>query len=469
MPRSHRVPDELRALGVPRIDQYFGLLAIEERYCRSAFEQVRSMDLVLHVQEQKRLRSSAMRSDSISDRASYPVSSGGVAIVEMTGPLMKQVSSFSGGTSSVFAKKQIRSAARDQEVGGILLKFDSPGGTTSGTMDCFDEIQAVAAKKPVWAYCEDMCASAAYFMACGADKIFSNATALVGSIGTYMVVYDQSAAATMQGLKVHVLSTGKYKGAGVAGTEITPEQLADFQRIVDETNSLFLAAVQKGRGMDAKTVADIADGRCHLAEAAADLGLIDGIQSFDETLSGLEMLAGKPSGRSVARSTTRSQSMAKENATQESATADVVIAGVTGPATYNQIVAECVGADPAFICKQLEAGATIAQATKAWMIEQNARVAAAKSETEAARAKANKPGSDPLPAGNPEAADAAGNAVAEFDAKIDAALPRFNGNRRRALSFVAKANPALHKAYVESFNVANGRKLHKITGNPFAA
>jgi signal peptide peptidase SppA len=477
MAKRNRVPDELRALGVPRIDQYFGLLAVEERFCRSLVDQVRSMDLVLHVREQKRLRSTGIHMATARDKASYPVTKAGVSIIELTGPLMKQVSSLSNGTSTTFARRQIRSAAADDEVGGLLLKFDSPGGTSSGTMDLFDDIVAAAKAKPVWAYCEDLCASAAYFAACGADQIFCNATALIGSIGTYMVLYDQSAAATMQGLKVHVLATGKYKGAGVPGSEITPEQLADFQRIVDETNALFLGAVSQGRGMDSQAVAEIADGRVHLAEAAVDLGLCDGVQSFDDTLSGLEELADNPSARSGTRANTRSFSMAKDkdkdnaNHAAESSAAETLIVGVTGPATYQQIVAECVGADPPFICKQLEGGATIAQAQKAWMIEQNARVAKANAEAEALRAKGHKPGLDPITGGNDGSTANGtafnGDAHAEFESKFDEELAKTKGNRLQAIRNVARKYPALHKAHVLGANVAVGRRLEKVTGNPF--
>jgi protease-4 len=128
-----------------------------------------------------------------------------VAVISLTGKLMKQQASMGGGTSTVQARRDIRAAASDPDIGAILLRIDSPGGTAAGTKELADEITAAKTKKPVWAYVEDMAASAAYWAASQASRIIANETALVGSIGTYGVVQDTSGMAAMEGVKVHVI------------------------------------------------------------------------------------------------------------------------------------------------------------------------------------------------------------------------------------------------------------------------
>jgi len=187
----------------------------------------------------------------------------------------------------VLLRQQIRHAFRNTDAAGILLRFDSPGGTVAGTEDLAADIAAAAGGKPVYGYAEDLCASAAYWGYSQCTKTFANATALVGSIGTYMAIEDLSGHAEQLGVKVHVIRAGTFKGAGTPGTEITDDQLAEWQRIVDELNAHFIAGVARGRRMGESKVRELADGRVHVGQAAVQLGLVDVIESFDDTLARL--------------------------------------------------------------------------------------------------------------------------------------------------------------------------------------
>ena len=332
---TQAIANDLRSLNVPHIDQYFGLWAIDEQRFRSAVDRVKGMDLHLHIKAKKQeLQARGPRSDA-GDFGTYQVTSNGIAVVDLSGPLMKYVSSLSGGTSTVAARQQLRLAANDKEVNAICLRIDSPGGTTSGTADLGAAIAQAAAQKPVYAYIEDMGASAAYWAACQAQKVFCNPTAMVGSIGTYAVICDSSQQAAADGVKVYVLSTGNFKGAGVDGTEITPDQLAEWQRMVNEMNAHFLSAVSQGRNMPMAQVEALADGRVHIGASAQTLGLVDGVQSFDDTLEQLSKLFQKnPTSDSPRRPSAMSAT-------------EVV---TTQAATFKQIKAACPGADEKFIC-----------------------------------------------------------------------------------------------------------------------
>lgn len=171
-----------------------------------------------------------------------------------------------------------------------MLRIDSPGGSVAGTSDLAEAVKQANAKKPVYAYAEDCCCSAAYWVASQGRRLLSNSTAIVGSIGTFAVVWDSSGMYAEAGIKVHVVASAPLKGAGTDGQAITDEMLADWQREISEINDVFVAGVSKGRSMPIATARDLADGRVHVGANAEALGLIDGVASFDAALKELEKL-----------------------------------------------------------------------------------------------------------------------------------------------------------------------------------
>ena len=263
-----------------RMSDYFGCWAYEPDRFWAQWKLIGETDLARHM-------ASPMPPKNPTS-LTIPTKGGqSVAQIVMRGTLMKGQSSF-GGTSTVQLRRDIRQAAMDPNVKGILLDIDSPGGTVAGTADLAAEIRAAARKKPVWAHIDDLGASAAYWIASQADQVFANdKTALVGSIGTLMTVYDYSAAADKEGVKALVFATGPLKGAGAPGAPVTEEQQAYFQSLVDQSQSSFDAAVKNGRGMTAAQLAAVRTGGVFPASQALDLKLIDGIRSIDRTLEAL--------------------------------------------------------------------------------------------------------------------------------------------------------------------------------------
>jgi signal peptide peptidase SppA len=222
--------------------------------------------------------------DDDDENGSYQVVNG-VAVMPLHGPMMKARSKF-GGASTIDARSQIRKAVSDARVSAIMLHIDSPGGTVAGT-DALaaDVASANASGKPVYAHIDDMGASAAYYVASQAKRITASPSSLVGSLGTRMVIVDSSEAAKQDGLKVHDVSTGAFKGAGQPGTPVSDAQLKYFQGIVDDGNSHFKAAVRRGRGFSNEETDALFDGKVHDARQAQSFGLIDGVESFDSAMT----------------------------------------------------------------------------------------------------------------------------------------------------------------------------------------
>lgn len=213
----------------------------------------------------------------------FDIRDNGVAVVAMSGQMMKGDSKF-GGVNTLRTRRAIREATQNDSVEAILLHIDSPGGTVAGTADLAADVQTATRLKPVSAHIDDLGASAAFWVASQAGRITANKTAEIGSIGTVAVARDTSGKAEMEGVKVHVLSTGEFKGSFADGAPVKPEHLAELQDRVDALNVHFLQGVAKGRRMPLEVVRKLADGRVHISSAAMGLGLIDRVASMDDAI-----------------------------------------------------------------------------------------------------------------------------------------------------------------------------------------
>lgn len=252
---------------------YMGLWAMLPERLRAAFAHVRSGTIRAAVLGQP--------AGPPEERAYALVDN--VAVIFIDGMTMKADSKF-GGTSTVRVRRALRDAMAEDAVDAILLRVDSPGGHVAGTMELADDVAAAASRKEVHAFGEDLMASAAYWAVSRASRITANALAEVGSIGVYGVLVDESQAAEMAGVKVHVVSSGPMKGAGHPGTEVTPEVLADVQTFVDAVSAEFFGAVRKGRKLSAGALAKVATGGTWIAPEAVGLGLLDAVGTWEDAL-----------------------------------------------------------------------------------------------------------------------------------------------------------------------------------------
>lgn len=217
---------------------------------------------------------------------------GSTAVVSIKGPMVKSlpplIAEFCPNSMAVTTRIEnaIDAALSDNKISEIVLWIDSPGGSVDGTVELADAIQEAASQKRIVAQVDGMAASAAYWVASQANEIVASRSSLVGSIGVFAVLYDQSEQYEREGIKVIPVTTGTYKGAGIAGTKISKEIVADQQRIVDGYFQEFKNAVLRGRvGLTADQVDAVADGRVFIAgtEGLAQ-GLVDRIGTMKSTL-----------------------------------------------------------------------------------------------------------------------------------------------------------------------------------------
>lgn len=230
--------------------------------------------------------------------AGYTVLQGGVAIVPVIGPIFKGAGGW-GYADQNELRMHVRNAVNDPAVSAIMFYIDSPGGSVAGTQDLADEIRAAGKVKPTMAYAEDLCASAAMWIAAACGSIYSNASALIGSIGVITAITDYSKYLEAAGVKVTVIATGEFKSAGSPFKATTDADVGYIRALIDATMDAFVAEVSKGRGMRGETIRKM-EARVFTAEQAVENKLSDGILSFDQAFLKLSKQTGKK-GSATAR------------------------------------------------------------------------------------------------------------------------------------------------------------------------
>ena len=210
----------------------------------------------------------------------------GVAIIPVHGVIGHKVSAIAkmlGAVDTLDVIAAIELAAEDDEIDTIILDVDSPGGTVGGVPELAETVEEVqkSGSKKIYAYTDSMMASAAYWMAAGANGIFAAPSAEVGSIGVYLPVMDTSAALKEQGVNVEIFKSGKYKAAGFPGVALDDEVRKHLQLEVMETYKEFSGFVKKYR---AELNYEFMQGQTLTGRRGSEVGMVDGTAKNLETL-----------------------------------------------------------------------------------------------------------------------------------------------------------------------------------------
>jgi signal peptide peptidase SppA len=205
-------------------------------------------------------------------RAPLSIGADGIAVISILGPLGKGLSQMEKncGCTGFEDVRADYEAALAGGAKGILLRIDSPGGTVMGT----PELAALIASRqlPTVVYTEDVMASAAYYLAAGANVIVASTSAAVGSIGVYIPWIDYADSMKREGLTPNpvVNEGGDLKALGFTGV-LTESQRAYLQAEVNESFSQFKGHVRAFRDVaDDAMRGQVMDGSKALAENLID-------------------------------------------------------------------------------------------------------------------------------------------------------------------------------------------------------
>ncbi len=208
---------------------------------------------------------------------------GSVGILNITGPIVRYggMMELSGYTSLEKLSKEFTKLEEDKSIKTIILNIDSPGGQAASIAEFSEHINK--SKKQVISYVDDMCASAAYWIASASSKIVAGSTSMVGSIGVVFSISDNTKARKAKGIEdIEIVSSVSPKKRPDLSTD---EGKAQIQSWADKLGFKFVSAVAKYRGKDFDTVLEkFGKGDMLIASEAKEAGMIDELGDFESLI-----------------------------------------------------------------------------------------------------------------------------------------------------------------------------------------
>ncbi len=238
----------------------------------------------------------------IAPSADVAVTPDGIAIVPVIGTLVAR-SGYLGAASGLTAYSDIadtiEAAATDPGIRAILLDVDSSGGEVGGLFDLVDHIQAIRSQccKPIWASAHEAALSAAYAIACVADRIYVTQTGEVGSIGVVAVHRDESGADAQAGLAWSFVHAGAAKVDGNPHQPLSDSARAALQADVDTLYGKFTTLVAERRRVSPDAVR-ATEAAVYRGDQAVAAGLADKVGTLRVALADLATVLARPSIRS---------------------------------------------------------------------------------------------------------------------------------------------------------------------------
>jgi protease-4 len=228
---------------------------------------------------------------SSSDRTETVTSGSGdrIAVIDLRGEI----------TSSEDVIRQLKKYRTNSGVKAILLHIDSPGGGVVASQEMYEEVRKTRDDgKPVVVSMGALAASGGYYVSCGATRLVANRGTLTGSIGVISEFLQVKDALAKLGISEKTIKAGKLKDAGSPTKNMTEDDQAYFQKLMDEVHRQFIDVVARERRMSPEKVRELADGRVYTGERAVELGLVDTLGTYEDAVriaAGIAGISGEPS------------------------------------------------------------------------------------------------------------------------------------------------------------------------------
>lgn len=187
---------------------------------------------------------------------------------------------------------EIDKIRKDNTVKAVVLRVNSPGGSVVASEKIRTALKLLMAEKPLVASYGNYAASGGYWISVGAQKIFSDATCLTGSIGVFSLIPEFSKTAGKLGVNIVTVGSNKHSGMYSLMRPFDKEEEASMQAYVEDIYGRFVNIVAEGRSLEAARVDDLGQGRVWVGTDALDRGLVDEIGGLREAVDYAASLAG---------------------------------------------------------------------------------------------------------------------------------------------------------------------------------
>ncbi|MBM4362465.1 MAG: signal peptide peptidase SppA, partial [Deltaproteobacteria bacterium] len=181
---------------------------------------------------------------------------------------------------------------KDPNVGAVVLRVESPGGSSLASDVIWREVALTARVKPVVASFGQVAASGGYYVAAPATRIFANPLSITGSIGVFYGKADASGLLSKIGVDVETYKTNPRADADSLFRPFSADERTELERKVAQIYGLFVTRVAEGRKLSRDAVDAVAQGRVWTGEQARDRGLVDELGGIRQALAEARSLAG---------------------------------------------------------------------------------------------------------------------------------------------------------------------------------
>lgn len=251
---------------------------------------------------------------------------GAVAVVTVAGPLDSRADFWCDGYDAI--TERVAAALADPKASALVLDLDSPGGMAAGNLDAARELRALldASGKPCVAHAGTMACSAAFALACAADRVHLTTDGVVGSIGTIATVYDRTAQNEAEGLNVRVVRSGPLKADPHPDVPLTDASIARVRARVNDIATHFGAWVQQRRPACGDPLA--LQGAAVYGADAVTRGLADQVGTLADAIStAASMAAARTKEKTMDANATKSiETLAALRGTVDAKTDDEFVA-----------------------------------------------------------------------------------------------------------------------------------------------
>jgi len=182
--------------------------------------------------------------------------------------------------------KALRKVRLDNKVKAVVLRVNSPGGSSLASDVIWREVMLTKKVKPIIVSMGDLAASGGYYISCAADSIIAQPNTITGSIGIFAILpnmqklFNDKLGVTFDGVK-----TGKYADLGDISRPLTPDEKLILQNNVNRGYEDFTKAVAEGRHKTQAYINSIGQGRVWTGEQALKNGLVDRLGNINDAIA----------------------------------------------------------------------------------------------------------------------------------------------------------------------------------------
>ena len=215
---------------------------------------------------------------------------GGVALISVAGVLTSE-NNWWNQYAGLVAYDEIKEAIHEAAGSGAtqaLVYFNTPGGSVAGLKDAVDTLTAFSKVMPTYGYTDSMATSAGYWLMSATRKRYASEVAVVGSIGVIAKHFEYSKMLEMDGIAATVIRAGEFKALASEVEPLSKKAHDGIQADVNYLYGVFVGSVAEQLNTSYQMVdSKMAQGRTFIGAQAVEVGLVDGVSSFDALYASL--------------------------------------------------------------------------------------------------------------------------------------------------------------------------------------